>query len=317
MHNNLPIHLTFFDSFHDNAAKSVLMSWGEIASMLSAPHATALSHKSMLPLFSPWRYKDVSDSTVSNGLTKESKPLHHFSDTHVRRIEANLLEMSMMVLDFDGGLTIEEAKQAFHGVESVGYTTYSHQTKGKDMFRLVMPYEKPMPVEQALLHKDEISEWAFAHGADKSTADIGRMFILPAVQEEHRHLAQSWYQAGELLDWDMFDSMLKPTSPRSFAKTGSLISQRTERRLMPDDVLETASGPVVVRDINRKISNVRCPFHHDAKPTEFVAVTNRCTPYLVCKKCGTVYMERKKDDGIAAGIARINAKKARRDGGVQ
>ena len=314
MHNTPPIHLTFFDSFHDNAAKSVLMKWGEIAAMLSAPHATALSHKSLLPLFSPWRYKSVSDSTVSNGLTKDGKPLQHFSDTHVRRIESNLVEMTMMVLDFDGGSSIEQAKQAFRGVELVGYTTLNHQTEGKDKFRIAIPYTLPMPVERFPLYKDSITTWAIEHGADASTADIGRMFSLPAVRDEHRHLAQSWYPPGSPLDWHMFDSVRNALTTPSLTKAKPSARNTPANKLMPDQVLDTAGGLITVSDINRKISNVRCPFHNDQKPTEFVAVASNGTPYLICKRCGTVYMQRNQTDGIVEGLAKIRERKRIREG---
>jgi hypothetical protein len=317
MHNDLPIHLTLFQSFHDNAAKSALMTWGEIASMLSAPHAAALSHKSLLPLFSPWRYKDAADPTVSNGLSKDGKPLRHFSNTHVRRLEANLVEMTMMVLDFDGGSSIEQAMQAFRGLELVGHTTLNHQAEGKDQFRIAMPYTSPMPVKQFPLYKEAIARWAIDHGADASTADIGRMFSLPAVSDERRHLAQSWYQPGAPVDWHMFDSVRKALTNQSLTKTTPSVGNASANKLMPDQVLDTSSGLITVRDINRKISNVRCPFHNDQKPTEFVAATSNGRPYLVCKKCGTVYMERIRNDGIVDGIARILAKKKQREGNVQ
>jgi hypothetical protein len=317
MHNDLSLHITLFQSYDDNAAKSILMPWRDIAAMMSARHASAQSHKSLLPLFSPWRYKDVWDPTISNGRDSDGKPLRHFSDTHVRRIEPNVLEMTMLVLDFDGRVSIEEAKERFPDVELVGYTTLNHQVDGHDKFRIVMPYSSPLPIIEFSLYKEAIREWAFEHGTDKSTADVGRMFILPAVREEHRPLAQCWYQAGTLLDWHMFDSKRKRPAVSVTTNYVPSVRRPTEHKLLPNDVLDTASGPIVVSDINRKISNVRCPFHHDAKPTEFVAVTGRGTPYLVCKKCGTVYMERRVDDGIAAGIARIKARKSALSGGAQ
>jgi hypothetical protein len=301
----------------DNQAKSNSMTWPEIAAMLSAPHASALSHKSTLPLFSPWVYKAETDPTVVNGDDGKGKPLKFFSHTHVRRISENLVEMTMLVLDYDGGRPLNQLREIFGKWEYVGYTTLNHREEGKDKARIVLPLATSMSVADFEQLAEVIKAWATDLGADPSTADIGRMFILPAVREEQRHLAQSWHHEGEFLDWRMFSEMPKPVAPPTTpAAAKPLNSQGRSRNLLPGDVLETANGQIALRDITRKISNVRCPFHADPEPSEFVNITARGTPFLVCKRCGTVYMERAKSDGIVDGIAQILAKKKQREGDV-
>lgn len=317
MYSNQPIGITFFHAMADNQAKSSNLSWREIAAMLSASHASALSHKSNLPLFSPWVYKSVSDPTVVLGDDANGKPLKFFSRTHVRRVSENLVEMTMLVLDFDGGRPIIQLRELFDKWEHVFYTTLSHQIEGADKARVALPLAAPMPVADFLRLQEVIKPWAVDLGADPSTADIGRMFILPAVREEHRHLAQSWHHEGALLDWRMFSEMPKPVVAPTTVAAKPLNNRGQLRKLLPSDVLETANGHIVVQEIARKISNVRCPFHADPEPSEFVNITGRGTPFLVCKKCGTVYMERAKSDGLAEGIAKILAKKKQREGGVQ
>jgi hypothetical protein len=316
MHSNLPIGLTLFHAMDDNQAKSTYMMWRDAAAMLSASHASALSHKSNLPLFSPWIYKDASDPTVVKGNDSDGKPLKFFSDTHVRRLSSNLAEMTMMVMDYDGDRTIDQIRELFKQWEHVLSTTLNHRIEGKDKARVMLPFATPMPVADFKQLSEVIKAWATDLGADPSTADIGRMFILPAVREEHRHLAQSWHHEGAFLDWRMFSEMPKPTVAPTPAAAKAFISHGQMRKLLPSDVIETATSHIAVRDITRKISNVRCPFHTDPEPSEFVNVTQRGTPFLVCKKCGTVYMERAQSDGIADGIAKILAKKKQREGGV-
>jgi hypothetical protein len=317
MNNSLQIGITLFHSMADNMAKSITRTWGEIAAMLSAPHASALSHKSNLPLFSPWVYKDVSDPTVTNGNDSEGKPLRFFSDTHVRRLSANLVGMTMLVLDYDGGRPIDQIRELFNKWEHVFYTTLGHQTEGIDKARVVLPLATSMPVADFVQLKEVIKAWATDFGADPSTADIGRMFILPAVSEENRHLALSWHREGSWLDWHMFREMPRPVIASSPVAAYPLGSHGLSRKLLPGDVLETVNCQIVVRDITRKINNVRCPFHADSTPSEFVNITKRGTPFLVCKKCGTVYMQRAQSDGIADGIAQIIMKKKQREGGAQ
>jgi hypothetical protein len=317
MHSNQPIGLTFFHAMADNQAKSSYQLWRDAAAMLSAPHASALSHKSNLPLFSPWVYKDASDPSVVNGNDSEGKPLKFFSRTHVRRISENLVRMTMLVLDYDGGRPLNQLRGIFNQWEHVGYTTLNHREEDKDKARIVLPLSTSMSVADFEQLAEVIKAWATDLGADPSTADIGRMFILPAVREEQRHLAQSWHHAGPFLDWRMFSDMPKPVATPTTAVTKPRNSPGQLRKLLPVDVLETANGQIAVGDITHKISNVRCPFHTDPEPSEFVNITARGTPFLVCKKCGTVYMERAKGDGIVDGIAKILAKKKQREGDAQ
>jgi hypothetical protein len=315
MNSSLPIGITFFHQMADNQAKSSYLLWRDVAAMLSAPHASALSHKSNLPLFAPWVYKAASDPTVANGDDGKGKPLKSFSRTHVRRISENLVEMTMLVLDFDGGRPLNQLRETFKKWEHVAYTTLNHRQEGKDKARIALPLAASMPVADFEQLAEDIRRWVASLGADPSTADIGRMFILPAVREKDRHLAQSWQHAGSLLDWRMFCEMPKPVDARPPAVGMPLSSHSQMLKLLPGNVLETANGHVTVQDITRKISNVRCPFHADPEPSEFVNITKQGTPFLVCKKCGTVYMERVKNDGIAVGIAKILAKKKQREGG--
>jgi hypothetical protein len=302
----------------DNQAKSSYQLWRDAAAMLSAPHASALSHKSNLPLFSPWVYKAATDPTVVNGDDGKGKPLKFFSDTYVRRLSANLTEMTMMVMDYDGDRAIDQIRELFKQWEHVLSTTLNHRIEGKDKARVILPLATPMPVAKFNELQEVIKAWATNLGADPSTADIGRMFILPAVREQDRHLAQSWHHEGEFLDWRMFSEMPKPVAPPTTLPAAKPLNSHGQlRKLLPDAVIETASGHIVVRDITHKISNVRCPFHDDPEPSEFVNITGRGTPFLVCKKCGTVYMQRAPGDGIADGIADILARKKLREGGAQ
>ncbi|QJD91252.1 hypothetical protein HH213_14930 [Duganella dendranthematis] len=316
MHSTQPMGFTLFHAMADIQAKTTYRSWPEIEAMLTAPHASALSHKSNLPLFSPWAYKDVADPTVVKGNDADGKPLKFFSRTHVRRIKENLVEMTMLVLDYDGGSPLDQLIKIFSKWEHVGYTTLNHREEGKDKARIVLPLATSMSVADFEQLAEVIKAWATDLGADPSTADIGRMFILPAVREEHRHLAQSWHHKGPFLDWRMFRDMPTPVVVPKIAAVNPFNRQGRLRKLLPGGVIETANGHIAVRDITRKISNVRCPFHTDPEPSEFVNITARGTPFLVCKRCGTVYMERAKSDGIVDGIAQILAKKKQREGGV-
>lgn len=313
MKNFTTVVVTFFMEMMDNLASSNRHTWGEVVEQFTT-HSRALSHKTLLPLFSPWEYKGSSDPTVDNGLDKDGRPYKISSKDHVRRVSENLLELYMLVLDYDGNRSLEQIREQFKPWEHVVYTTLNHLIDGKVRVRVVILLETPMPVAVFNELQPQMKHWATDLGADPSTMDPNRIFILPAVRDEDRHNAQSWHNEGKAFDWHIFEDMpAPPKHQKSHPLSPTKIGQG-QIKLRPDDVLNTASGPMMVRDINRKISNVMCPFHGDVIPKEFVAVTKAGTPYLVCKKCGTIYMERAKSDGIMEGIAKIAERKRLREG---
>ncbi|MBV7539073.1 hypothetical protein KW842_25215 [Duganella sp. sic0402] len=307
------IAITFFDYMADNFAASTRKTWGEVVSQFTV-HSSALSHKTLLPLFSPWRYKEVSDPTVDNGLDKDGNSYKITSAYHVRRVSTNLVDLYMIVLDYDGNRSLEQIRELFKPWEHIVYTTLNHLVNGKVRARVVLLLATPMPFAVFNELQTQMQQWATDLGADSSTMDVNRIFILPAVRDEDRHNAQSWHNEGKPFDWHIFEAMPVPPKPQKSNPLSPTKMGQGQIKLRPDDVLSTASGPVMVRDINRKISNVLCPFHGDVVPKEFVAVTKAGTPYLVCKKCGTIYMERAKSDGIMEGIAKIAERKRLREG---
>ncbi|GAB3543431.1 hypothetical protein GCM10027343_16820 [Noviherbaspirillum agri] len=304
-----PVCITPFNEMADNAAKSVNITWGEFAHSLTAGHSIVSEDKTLLPLFNAWRYKDASDPSVDNGIHKNGIAVKIFSSTHVRRHAPNLVEMSMLVLDYDGMLPITEVNQRFGNYEYVCYTSINHLVEGLDKFRVVLPFSHPMPVADFKRLQLEMKQWAIDQQADESTCDIGRMFILPAIRVEHRSNAQALRNHGVLFDWRLFESMPKPDLRHISMRCREGGFQVRREKLAPEDVIETAGGIIAVREIDRKISYVRCPFHPDRRPSEFVDVTRAGTPYLVCKKCGTFYMERIQSDPIVDGIAKIKLKR--------
>ncbi|WP_168792418.1 hypothetical protein [Paraburkholderia aromaticivorans] len=309
----LQINYTNFNSVYDNVVKPALASWDELASILISGHPVVVADKLTLPSFSAWRYKSVDDLTVDHG-EKNGKPIKCFSKTHVRRLKSNVVETSMLIIDFDGRLPVEEVRKRFGEYEYVCYTSLRHRHEDKDKFRVVLPFADPMPKEDFQRLHRKIEKWI--DGDDRNIADdvtyvIGQVFLLPGVFEEYAAHARAWRNEGALLDWRMFESISLAAVESNTANATMTNNRQSEHRLMPYDVLETASGPIKVKDIDRKISKVLCPFpsHGDTNPSEFVDVSNSGRPRLVCKKCGTIYMWQAQGDDIADGLAMIAERK--------
>lgn len=313
--SELQIHYTNFNSVYDNVANPALASWEELASMLVSGHPIVVGDKLTMPSFSAWRYKSIDDPTVDHG-EKNGKPIKCFSKTHVRRLKSNVVETSMLIIDFDGRLPLDEVQKRFGAYEYVCYTSLRHRHEDKDKARVVLPFAEPMPkADFQRLHK-AIEKWIdgdSSNVADDATYSVGQVFLLPAVYEEDVANARAWRNEGALLDWRIFESVDTSPVDDGVVHTAKPRERKRGHRLLPDDVLYTASGMVVVKEIDRKISKVLCPFHGDVKPSEFVAVSDGI-PFLRCRKCGTIFMEQaRRDDGIASGLKKIAERKRARE----
>jgi hypothetical protein len=316
--DNLPVAYSIFLRLTDNVVKQRGAPWRKLADLLTS-HPVVFEEKQFLPVFNGWRYKTKGDPTEDYGTRKDGKPASSFSPIGVRRIQQNLIEMSMFILDFDGKMLLSEVQAVFGQYEYVCYTSFNHQVENiekqepaVDKFRVVLPFSKPMPVGKFLELEPAMQYWIGGSGpqiVDPKTFSIGQVFLLPAVREESKPDAAAWRNEGNLLDWLMFEDIKKSMPAESEIQYGASGSKPTGNVLMPDDILETANGSVMVRDINRKISRVRCPFHGDSNPSEFAGVTNHGIPFLQCKKCGRAYMQITKEDPIVAGIAKLKEKR--------
>src|SRR5262249_9307087 len=125
-----------------------------------------------------------------------------------QRSKANVIQLSMIVLDFDHDLSIKEAEKVCKslGVAYGIYTTHSHQRvteqhqTPEDCFRVIIPLREPIPAE-AFPHL-----WTWANGlfqgkADPACKDASRMFYLPVISAEDAPYTFGLSTAGGFLDW--------------------------------------------------------------------------------------------------------------------
>lgn len=306
---------THFTNIYDNVAISTPTTWSSFVEMITHGHPVTTEPKSNLPAINAWRYKNVDDPTLDHGKTATGKPRKRFMDKwgkpKVRRLSSNLLEMSMLIIDFDGNLPLEAVRDRFGAYEFICYTSINHRVEGKDKFRLISPFTHGMPVTEFKPRIDGFREWIDGNEknvADEATYSLGQMFILPAVRPEGTQHAKIMHNIGDWLNWEQFAATGK--TPKAASKENSLSYKPAARPILrPDDSLYTAEGCVTVKDIDHKISKVKCPFHEDRNPTEFVAVTSNGLPFLHCKRCGTIYMEHSKEDPIIEHFKRKSEKK--------
>lgn len=114
-----------------------------------------------------------------------------------RRESDNVVHISCLVQDFDGGVAIEEASGWWKPHYHIVHSTWSY-TPRHPKFRLCLPLLRPV------LAEDWRTFWAWGseragHRNDQALKSPGSTFALPAVQDK-RHPRRAFVHPGPLLD---------------------------------------------------------------------------------------------------------------------
>lgn len=129
------------------------------------------------------------------------KDLRLWSPTHYppdsRRGGENVLHISCLVLDYDSGISIEDAAERWHEYFHIVHTTWSH-TDDTAKFRLTLPLAQPV-------RKNDwpaVYAWAEERAdfkIDPSNKGAGTTFALPAVADPEAP-RRAFSSPGPLLD---------------------------------------------------------------------------------------------------------------------
>lgn len=100
------------------------------------------------------------------------------------RKQANVVSVSALVLDYDGGATIERASELWADYAHVLHTSYSH-APGRDKFRVILPYT---PALWAVSPDLAANAWRWANQRaagtiDRACSDLSRMWYLPSAPD--------------------------------------------------------------------------------------------------------------------------------------
>ncbi|MCP4987889.1 MAG: hypothetical protein GY928_18110 [Colwellia sp.] len=151
-------------------------------------------------------------------------------DKIIKRDKDNIKQYHLLAIDYDDGMTVDEAKERFGELEHIGYTSHNHKNEWKEVvgnkdgvetttkvllekFRLVFLLTEPVSPDDISNRKDEILSWA--ESADKSTLTISRAFYLPSCPESRLEHAEVWCNNGKLLDLLSFEVNKSKTTKSS------------------------------------------------------------------------------------------------------
>lgn len=182
--------LSYFNNLHDNEPKPLDATWERFCNAVRSPKVRFAKEGT---LFSP--------ATFSGPRAKD-----------------NVVEVSMLVLDFDHDCAVNDEWGVIResGYTAALYTTHSHQRETpdhpykRDAFRICIPLSNPIPPDKYPL----LWQWAYTltgEKIDRAAKDASRMFYTPVKASDDA--PYEWrIQDGDLLDWESL-TLREPERP--------------------------------------------------------------------------------------------------------
>lgn len=272
------------------------LDWNEFAAFMCEQGHRVSPTKDGVGLFNATRFKTLDEVLREDrgGYLEEPD-----GTQIVRRQQRNAHAVELLILDYDGTMTLGEAKERFKQYEYLGYTSYSHLKKpGVDKFRLIFPLIQPIPAfkkfdeyEMLLEHGAfyDLSEAliAFAPGCDPVVTKTVQTYYLPSAPAERIAEAEIWRNHGAVLDWTKWkrnDAYVVESHASPIPRRANGLPNRV---LDPDQEFVCRRGTIKAAEVRGRIQHVRCPFHVDTTGSEFLVRYDSDVVCFHCRHCGS------------------------------
>jgi Family of unknown function (DUF5906)/Primase C terminal 1 (PriCT-1) len=184
------INLALTKGRSDSMPESTSSTWLEVRELVSQPLEVAdctLKEYQASPINDRARLKDGVGIVPAK-----------LKDPSLGRKSENIDTVSMIVLDIDCGMSMEEVKSIMQGTESVVHTTFSH-TPEHPKLRVLIPLQKPVPPlhAKAILHQ---MQDRFGGRLDSACFDVAHMFYLPRCPKDAETLFEYLHVPGVLFN---------------------------------------------------------------------------------------------------------------------
>lgn len=228
-----------------------------------------------------------SGSTFKNGEIEKVGRRKEFVDS-----------VSLLVLDYDGTLSIANAKNRFNRYTYLGYTSYNHlKSEGVEKFRLVFPLTSPIPahyeVDEYGIEKSkgdyyELTEaiMEFAPGCDPISSRPTQFYYLPSCPAQFEAVAEIWTNESDILDWTKWKKNDEYATKEYSPNVPRLTTGLPNRTLAPDTIFQVVGREIKARNVQNRLQNVSCPFHEDKNGSEFIVRYPSGVICFHCKRCG-------------------------------
>lgn len=273
------------------------LEWEELATFMMEQGHRVSPTKDGVPLFNATRFKTIDEVVKEDrgGFREELD-----GTQLVRRQQKNALAVELLILDYDGTLTLDEARERFKDYEYLGYTSHSHLKKSSvHKFRLIFPLVRPIPahrtydeygmlVEQGAYHDISEALIAFAPGCDPVITKAVQPYYVPSAPAERTAEALIWRNQGAVLDWTAWKrNSAYAADPSSSSPIPLKTNGLPNRILDPDQVFTHRRGTIAATDVKGRVQHVRCPFHGDTAGSEFLVRYSSGVVCFHCKHCGS------------------------------
>lgn len=234
--------LFFFQNTFDNIVTqeaSTDADFDYLVTLFCAPHIKSDTKEDVM-LFCASSFKLTfdegarpADRAVDARLENSPRVLVHGPKGEFRaaRRETNIITVDALVLDYDGGASLETTINLLSdlGLQHVGYTSHSHLRDGKtDKFRVIVPLNKPCPKNEWAIRRHHFKD--LFPEVDNSSYSFARSFYMPSAPSETYKHAFSWSLDGEPFNWELLE-------PRELAPEPEPINR--------DKLYNSGSGPII------------------------------------------------------------------------
>ncbi|MFD2752861.1 hypothetical protein [Comamonas terrae] len=273
------------------------LTWEEFTDFMIEEGHQVSPCKEAVKLFNATRFKTLDEAVKEDRGGYREDP---DGTQLVRRQQRNAVAVELLIVDYDGTLTLDEARERFKDYEYLGYTSHSHlKTPDVHKFRLIFPLTSPIPAHQyhneyGMLQEQgvfyDLSEalQAFAPTCDPVIARPAQVYYLPSVPEERKADAVIWRNHGTVLDWTTWKhNSAYARDPHDSSPVPRKASGLPNRTLDPDQVFQHRQGTIRASEVTGRIQHVCCPFHGDTQGSEFLARYPSGVVCFHCKHCGS------------------------------
>jgi hypothetical protein len=232
---NPNVTFSTINRIYDNAITDTYsVPWVSLVELMKTQGHKTISHKDT-NLISPWDYKTLDEGATERVnddgelWTLDDKPV-------VARLAENVKGTNMIMLDYDGTISISQAKNVFSTYEHFGYTSYSHKLpakNGADCFRIILPLAEYATADDITERRKAI--YNSLQGIDKSCLSLARSFYVPSCAVERLPYAHMWHNNGDLFSVFDYDKEVVP------APLSSIYPNYEARPIDKDNILSALS----------------------------------------------------------------------------
>jgi transposase len=153
------VRVNTIDTKWDNAVVPLEVTWETFRDVILSGHTIA-DAKEGVKLFNASEYKPLEALGGDGNFIVYDEANDQF---RARRLADNVVAVTMLILDYDGGMSLQSARERFKDYEYVAYTSFSHRReKDVDRYRMVFPLASPIPADAMFSPFDNLiqgSEW--------------------------------------------------------------------------------------------------------------------------------------------------------------